>query len=70
MPKVVGIGGLFFRAMDPATLAAWYETHLGVDDLHKSVWRQETGTTLFGPFRQYGLFRARRAAVDDQFSCR
>ncbi len=52
MPKVLGIGGLFFRAKDPVTLAAWYETHLGVGDLHKSVWHQEAGTTLFGPFRQ------------------
>lgn len=50
MPKVVGIGGVFFRAADPAALAEWYETHLGIDDLHKSVWRQESGTTIFGPF--------------------
>lgn len=50
MPKVVGIGGLFFRASDPAGLAEWYETHLGVNDLHTSVWQQEAGTTIFGPF--------------------
>lgn len=50
MPKVVGIGGVFFRAVDPAALAAWYETHLGIDDLHKSVWQQEAGMTIFGPF--------------------
>lgn len=50
MPKVVGIGGVFFRAADPAALAAWYETHLGIADLHKSVWQQEAGMTIFGPF--------------------
>lgn len=28
--KVLGIGGVFFRARDPASLALWYERHLGV----------------------------------------
>lgn len=50
MPKATGIGGLFFRAADPAALAAWYETHLGIADLHKAVWHQEAGPTIFGPF--------------------
>ncbi len=50
MPKVVGIGGVFFRASDPASLAEWYHRHLGIDDLHKSVWHQEAGPTIFGPF--------------------
>lgn len=50
MPKVVGIGGVFFRAADSAGLAAWYENHLGIDDLHKAVWQQEAGATIFGPF--------------------
>ena len=52
MPKVVGIGGVFFRATDPVRLAEWYEKHLGIDDLHKSVWLQEAGTTIFGPFSE------------------
>ena len=30
MAKVTGIGGVFFKARDPKTLGAWYETHLGV----------------------------------------
>ena len=30
MERVTGIGGVFFRARDPAALAAWYEEHLGV----------------------------------------
>lgn len=29
-PKVSGIGGVFFRAKDPAALAAWYRDVLGV----------------------------------------
>lgn len=28
--KVLGIGGLFFRARDPDALNAWYRDHLGV----------------------------------------
>jgi predicted enzyme related to lactoylglutathione lyase len=27
---VTGIGGVFFRARDPKTLAGWYREHLGV----------------------------------------
>jgi predicted enzyme related to lactoylglutathione lyase len=50
MPKVTGIGGFFFRARDPNTLAAWYEMHLGIDDIAKTVWSQETGQTVFAPF--------------------
>lgn len=30
MPSVLGIGGVFFRAKDPAALAQWYATHLGL----------------------------------------
>lgn len=29
--KVIGLGGVFVRAEDPATLAAWYREHLGFD---------------------------------------
>jgi catechol 2,3-dioxygenase-like lactoylglutathione lyase family enzyme len=31
MAKVIGIGGVFFKAKDPKGLGAWYRTHLGVD---------------------------------------
>jgi len=31
MRRVTGIGGIFFHAKDPATLRAWYKTHLGID---------------------------------------
>ena len=29
-PRVRGIGGVFFKAADPAALAAWYRRHLGM----------------------------------------
>jgi predicted enzyme related to lactoylglutathione lyase len=52
--KVLGIGGLFFRARDPATLARWYEKHLGVTltptSYDQQPWRQEAGPTVFAPF--------------------
>lgn len=31
MKRVIGIGGIFFKAQDPKALAAWYEKHLGID---------------------------------------
>lgn len=48
MAKVTGIGGLFFRARDPEALAAWYQTHFGMEQ----VWHQEAGMTVFAPFKQ------------------
>ncbi|HEY0520078.1 MAG TPA: VOC family protein [Ilumatobacteraceae bacterium] len=45
--KVTGIGGVFFRAKDPALLAAWYERHLGINGME---WVQEPGQTVFAPF--------------------
>jgi predicted enzyme related to lactoylglutathione lyase len=59
---VNGIGGLFFRARDPETLAAWYVTHLGVgagcdgsggaadQDPDPWTWRTAAGPTVFAPF--------------------
>jgi len=46
MAKVTGIGGIFFRAADPAALADWYRVHLGVT----GFWEQEAGMTVFAPF--------------------
>jgi len=31
MKRVTGIGGIFFKARDPAALRAWYQKHLGID---------------------------------------
>lgn len=46
MAKAIGIGGLFFRARDTKSLAAWYEAHLGVT----GFWEQAAGPTVFAPF--------------------
>jgi glyoxylase I family protein len=54
MEKVVGIGGLFFRAHDPKALGDWYQQHLGIaltpSGEGGSVWQQEAGPTVFSPF--------------------
>jgi predicted enzyme related to lactoylglutathione lyase len=54
MQKVLGIGGLFFRARDPASLAQWYEKYLGIaltpSNYDEQPWRQEAGPTVFAPF--------------------
>ena len=31
MRRVIGIGGIFFKAKDPVALRAWYQQHLGID---------------------------------------
>jgi len=54
MEKVTGIGGLFFRAREPAALSRWYQEHLGViqtpTGYEESPWLQEAGPTAFAPF--------------------
>ena len=54
MERVMGIGGWFFRAKDPKTLAEWYQKNLGVDpvpaDYSEKPWLQEAGPTAFAPF--------------------
>jgi glyoxylase I family protein len=51
MAQATGIGGIFFRADDPAALAAWYHTHLGID-MSQGVWPQQAGATVFAPFKR------------------
>jgi glyoxylase I family protein len=52
--KVLGLGGVFFRAKNPAMLAEWYEKHLGITRVPKSYdqqpWIQLAGPTVFAPF--------------------
>jgi predicted enzyme related to lactoylglutathione lyase len=54
MQKVTGIGGLFFRAVNPTALGEWYRQHLGIDlvpaDYGQRPWSQEAGPTAFAPF--------------------
>jgi predicted enzyme related to lactoylglutathione lyase len=58
MRRVTGIGGVFFKAQDPASLAAWYERHLGLpkaaDGCVIFQWRERDrdlpGATVWNPF--------------------
>ena len=54
MEHITGIGGLFFRAKEPAALAQWYKEKLGIDlvpgDYGQKPWSQEAGPTVFTPF--------------------
>ena len=56
MEKVVGIGGVFFRAKDPEALAQWYQTHLGINlaptNMDMQAWVSEEGVTVFAPFAE------------------
>jgi predicted enzyme related to lactoylglutathione lyase len=70
---VVGMGGYFFRAKDPALVKAWYKEHLGVgggcgagDDGESNewVWFQQGGPMVFEPFKQDSdYFPAERSAM-------
>ena len=50
MERVIGIGGYFMRAADPAALSAWYRDCLGLDADENGLWRQEAGLTVFATF--------------------
>jgi predicted enzyme related to lactoylglutathione lyase len=50
MERVIGIGGYFLRAADPAALSTWYRESLGLDTDENGAWHQEAGVTVFTPF--------------------
>ncbi|AEI12224.1 VOC family protein [Cellulomonas gilvus] len=50
MERVLGIGGYFLRADDPAALTAWYRECLGLDAEAQELWRQDAGVTVFATF--------------------
>ena len=54
MEKVMGIGGLFFRANNPEELGKWYKENLGINLVPQgpddTPWVQEAGPTHFAPF--------------------
>src|SRR5690349_17546674 len=52
MERVLGIGGHFLRAKEPAALSAWYREHLGLDVDQHGLWHQEPGPTVFATFEQ------------------
>lgn len=60
MQHVTGIGGLFFRAKNPTTMAEWYKANLGIDlvptDYTQKPWTQEAGPTAFAPFPQDSVY--------------
>nr|WP_202131779.1 VOC family protein [Aurantiacibacter rhizosphaerae] len=55
----MGIGGYFIRSANPAKLAEWYRTHLGIAATQSGqptpdgewVWMQEAGPTVFAGFK-------------------
>jgi predicted enzyme related to lactoylglutathione lyase len=58
---VVGMGGFFFRARDPAALKAWYREHLGVGggmgvgpdgQPNEWLWFTQGGPMVFEPFQE------------------
>ena len=50
MERVLGIGGYFLRASEPAALGAWYRDALGLDADEHGLWTQEAGPTVFATF--------------------
>jgi predicted enzyme related to lactoylglutathione lyase len=50
MERVLGIGGHFMRAADPAALGAWYREYLGLDADENGEWSQGAGPTVFATF--------------------
>ncbi|MFF3062196.1 VOC family protein [Streptomyces sp. NPDC057909] len=50
MERVLGIGGYFMRAADPAGLRAWYRDCLGLDADELCLWRQGSVPTMFATF--------------------
>ncbi|HBK47460.1 MAG TPA: glyoxalase [Xanthomonadaceae bacterium] len=65
MKRVTGIGGIFFKAKDPAALGAWYRDHLGLDvaDWNGAIFQwggdgSEPGTTIWSPFAEDTTYMA------------
>ena len=56
MKRVVGVGGIFFKARDPEALRAWYQTHLGIDVQAWGgtafPWNRPDGMTVWSVFAE------------------
>ncbi len=52
MKRVIGIGGIFFKAKDPDALRAWYRDRLGIDvqDWGGAVFPDADGNTVWSTF--------------------
>ena len=77
MERVLGIGGVFFRAREPERLRAWYAEHLGVEleDYGGITFRAEAGdvmvwaifpaaTEYFGPGERQAMINYRVSDLD------
>jgi predicted enzyme related to lactoylglutathione lyase len=67
MERVLGIGGYFMRASDPAALGAWYRDCLGLDADENGLWSPEAGPTVFATFESgtdYFGSRAQQAMLN------
>ncbi|MDB5031419.1 VOC family protein [Mucilaginibacter sp.] len=59
-PRVTGIGGIFFKAKDPAALKAWYSKNLGIRmsdyganfECHQGMDSTKKGFTAWAPFKE------------------
>jgi predicted enzyme related to lactoylglutathione lyase len=61
MERVLGIGGYFLRAADPAALGAWYRDCLGLDADENGLWDQGPGPTVFATFEAESDYFGSRA---------
>jgi glyoxylase I family protein len=73
---ITGIGGIFFRAKDPAALAKWYDDNFGITAMSETStepWQQSAGPTAFVPFdadsdyypaHQWAMFNFRVTDID------
>ena len=52
MSRVTGIGGIFFKAKDPARLREWYRAHLGIESTPEGgadfTWRETDRPDVIG----------------------
>ncbi len=67
MERVLGIGGYFMRAAEPATLAAWYRECLGLAADEQGLWHQGVGPTVFATFEsdtEYFGSRTQQAMIN------
>ena len=74
--RVTGIGGVFFRAQDPAALSAWYAEHLGVPvdeggaghaifpESRNTVWSPFPADTDYWPREKGGMVNFTVADLD------
>jgi len=78
MERILGIGGIFFKARDPQGLAAWYQKHLGIpidagqtygslraSEGDESVWSTfPEDTTYFAPSQKPFMVNYRVSDLD------